>query len=72
MMQLSRKSGLTGAIRYALGRLPALIRYRDDGELEIDNNAAERALSCVALGRNNYLFAGSDKGGAWAVGRCIA
>ncbi len=41
----------------------ALTRYRDDGRLEIDNNAAERALRAVALGRKNYLFAGSDAGG---------
>lgn len=61
--QVSRKSALAAAIRYALGRWPALIRYRDDGRLEMDNNAAERALRCVALGRKNYLFAGSDAGG---------
>jgi transposase len=40
-----------------------LTRYIDDGQLEIDNNAAERALRVVALGRKNYLFAGSDAGG---------
>jgi len=40
-----------------------LTRYCDDGRLEIDNNAAERALRVVALGRKNYLFAGSDTGG---------
>ena len=51
------------AIRYALSRWAALTRYRDDGRLEIDNNAAERALRAVALGRKNYLFAGSDAGG---------
>lgn len=51
------------AINYALGRWPALVRYCDDGLLEIDNNAAERALRAVALGRKNYLFAGSDAGG---------
>jgi len=60
---LSKKSETAGAIRYALGRWPALTRYVDDGELEIDNNAAERALRPVALGRKNYLFAGSDAGG---------
>ena len=60
---LSKKSGLAQAIRYALARWPALTRYRDDGRLEIDNNAAERALRPVALGRKNYLFAGSDEGG---------
>jgi len=60
---LSTKSETAGAIRYALGRWPALTRYVDDGELEIDNNAAERALRPVALGRKNHLFAGSDAGG---------
>lgn len=39
------------------------MRYCDDGHIEIDNNAAERALCAVALGRKNYLFAGSDRGG---------
>ena len=39
------------------------MRYCDNGRLEIDNNAAERALRAVALGRKNYLFAGSDRGG---------
>jgi transposase len=39
------------------------VRYCDDGRVEIDNNAAERALRAVALGRKNYLFAGSDAGG---------
>jgi hypothetical protein len=40
-----------------------LVRYCDDGRIEIDNNAAERALRAVALGRKNYLFVGSDAGG---------
>jgi len=61
--QLSRKSDTTAAIRYALSLWNALVRYADDGHLEIDNNAAERALRAVALGRKNYLFAGSDAGG---------
>jgi transposase len=63
LTKLSRKSDTTAAIRYALGLWPALTRYCDDGRLEIDNNAAERALRVVALGRKNYLFAGSDVGG---------
>nr|WP_269744695.1 transposase [Granulicella tundricola] len=41
----------------------AAIRYAEDGQLEIDNNTAERALRVVALGRKNYLFCGSDAGG---------
>ena len=61
--KLSRKSDTAMAVRYALGRWGALMRYCDDGRLEIDNNAAERALRAVALGRKNYLFAGSDRGG---------
>lgn len=60
---LSTKSELALAIRYALSHWMALTRYRDDGRLEIDNNAAERALRAVALGRKNWLFAGSDDGG---------
>ena len=63
LTQVSRKSALAEAIRYALTRWTALTRYRDDGCLEIDNNAAERALRAVALGRKNYLFVGSDTGG---------
>lgn len=63
LAKLSKKSEAAVAIRYALGRWPALLRYCDDGRLEIDNNAAERALRAVALGRKNYLFAGSDAGG---------
>jgi transposase len=54
------------AIRYALSNWVALTRYVADGRLEIDNNAAERALRAVALGRKNYLFAGSDAGGEYA------
>jgi transposase len=63
LKQISQKSELGGAIRYALSRWTALTRYRDDGTIEIDNNTAERALRAVALGRKNYLFAGSDAGG---------
>jgi transposase len=61
--KLSRKSDTTAAIRYALTRWDALQRYCEDGAIEIDNNAAERSLRGVALGRKNYLFAGSDSGG---------
>jgi hypothetical protein len=60
---LSKKSELAKAIRYALLNWIALTRYCEDGRLEIDNNAAERALRAVALGRKNWLFAGSDDGG---------
>ena len=63
LASLSKKSELAVAIRYALSRWSALTRYRDDGRLEIDNNAAERALRGCALGRKNWLFAGADSGG---------
>ncbi|HVT26536.1 MAG TPA: IS66 family transposase [Lacipirellulaceae bacterium] len=66
LQQLSAKSELAQAIRYATSRWPALTRYCDDGLLEIDNNAAERSLRTVALGRKNYLFCGSDDGGVRA------
>jgi transposase len=63
LRSLSSKSETAAAIRYALSRWRALTRYTDDGLLEIDNSAAERALRSVALGRKNFLFAGSDSGG---------
>jgi len=60
---LSRKSVTADAIRYAMNQWQALTRYLDDGEIEIDNSAAERSLRGVALGRKNYLFLGSERGG---------
>ena len=63
LAKLSKKSDTSAAIRYALARWDALVRFCDDGRIEIDNNSAERALRCVAIGRKNYLFAGSDRGG---------
>jgi len=63
LVQLSPKSETAKAVRYALRLWDALMRYVDDGRLEIDNNAAERELRAVVLGRRNYLFAGSDSGG---------
>ena len=61
--KISGKSTLGGAIRYALKRWDALGVYLHDGRVEIDNNIAERAMRPIALGRKNYLFAGSDRGG---------
>lgn len=61
--KVSRKSDVAVAIRYPLELWPALTRYAADGRLEIDNNAAERALRAVTLGRKNYLFLGADAGG---------
>jgi transposase len=63
VQKLSGKSDLAAAMRYALNRWDALIRYAHDGRIEIDNNAAERSIRGIALGRKNYLFAGSDTGG---------
>ena len=63
LAQVSRKSSLAGTIRYALTRWEALCRYTTDGRLEMSNNAAERAIRPLALGRKNYLFAGADSGG---------
>ena len=60
---LSMKSDTTVAILYTLNRWEALTRYCNDGAIEIDNSAAERALRGVAFGRKNYLFAGADSGG---------
>lgn len=61
--KLSRKSDTAAAILYALNLWPALTRYCDNGAIEIDNSAAERALRGIAIGRRNYLFAGADSGG---------
>jgi hypothetical protein len=44
-------------------RWEALVRYVNDGRIEIDNNAIERQIRPIAVGRKNYLFAGSDAGG---------
>ena len=57
------RSPTAGAIGYALSNWSALTRYVESGILDIDNNACERAIRPVALGRKNWLFAGSDRGG---------
>lgn len=54
------------AIAYALSNWTALVRYTQDGALEIDNNGAERSLRGIAVGRNNWMFFGSDNGGRTA------
>jgi hypothetical protein len=66
--KLSRKSDVTVAMHYALGRWTQLLRYLNDGLLEVDNDAAERSLRAVAIGQKNFLFAGSDAGGELAAG----
>ena len=61
--RISGKSGLAAAIRYALSRWDALTLVLRDGRACLDNNAAERAMRPMTLGRKNWLFAGSDAGG---------
>jgi len=61
--KVSKKSPIASAIGYTLSLWTALTRYAKDGSIEIDNNPVERQLRAVALGRKNYLFAGSDAGG---------
>ncbi len=61
--KISRKSSLADALLYSLRHWNALTRYTTDGRLDICNNAAERAIRPLALGRKNWLFAGADTGG---------
>lgn len=61
--KISGKSPLAQAIRYALGRMPKARPYLENGHLELDNNTAERAVKPVAIGRKNWIFAGSEGGG---------
>ncbi len=65
---ISQKSKLAETIRYALSRWDGLIRFLDDGRIEMDSNTVERSIRPIALNRKNALFAGSDAGGDnWAV-----
>ena len=61
--KLSRGNDLAKAMDYMLKRWPAFTRFLDDGRICLSNNAAERALRGIALGRKSWLFAGSDRGG---------
>jgi transposase len=61
--RLSRKSEVGKAIAYALNHWKALTRFLEDGRICMSNNAAERALRGIAVGRRNWTFAGSDRGG---------
>ncbi|MGF6231985.1 hypothetical protein QFZ27_005940 [Inquilinus ginsengisoli] len=63
LARTSTKGKLAVAIRYSTTRWAALTRYTTDGRLEMSNNAAERAIRPLALGRRNWTFAGSDAGG---------
>jgi transposase len=63
LRRISSRSDFAGAIRYALLRWEALTRYLADGRLEPDNNPVERTIRPIAIGRKNWMFAGSDQGG---------
>jgi transposase len=65
---VSRKSTIAEAIRYGLNRWDGLVRFLDDGRIEVDSNVVERTIRPIALNRKNALFAGSDGGGEhWAI-----
>jgi transposase len=64
--EVENGSALAKALNYALNRWEALLRYTEDGRLEIDNNIAERSVRGSCVGKKNYLFFGSDSGGARA------
>jgi transposase len=61
--RVSSKSEIAKAINYSLSRWPAFTRFLEDGRICLSNNAAERAVRGVAIGRSNWTFAGSDAGG---------
>ncbi len=61
--RLSRHNDISRAMDYMLKRWPAFARFLDDGRICLTNNAAERALRGIAIGRRSWLFAGSDRGG---------
>ena len=63
LTRISGKTPLARAIRYAITRIKRLRPYLDHGLLEIDNNTAERGMRAIAIGRKNWLFAGSERGG---------
>lgn len=61
--KLPKQSATRKAINYAINNRVALMRFLEDGKIQIDNNIAERAMRGIAVGRRNWLFAGSDDGG---------
>lgn len=63
LQELPPKTPTAKAIGYALKNWQALIRYTEDGRLEIDNNRSERAIRPLTIGRKNWLFLGSPRGG---------
>jgi hypothetical protein len=64
--QVLPKSPIAAAINYVLNQWDALNRYTSNGDLHIDNNISERTLKLIGIGRNNWLFVGSDAGGQTA------
>lgn len=60
---MAEGSGIAKAIDYSIKRWPALARYAGDGNLPIDNNPIENAIRPIALGKKNWLFAGSERAG---------
>ena len=67
-MEVSKKSGLAEAIRYALSHWEGLTRFLEDGRIEIDNNVVERTMRPIGFGKKNCLFAGSPGGGGtWSI-----
>ena len=67
-MEVSKKSGLAEAIRYALSHWEGLTRFLEDGRIEIDNNVVERTMRPIGFGKKNRLFAGSPGGGGtWSI-----
>jgi transposase len=64
--QVLPESPMGKAIRYAVGRWEALCRFVEDGRFELDNNRAERALRCIAVGRKNWMQFGNERGGETA------
>jgi transposase len=64
--QVLPKSPVAAAINYTLNQWEALQRYTSDGDLHIDNNVSERTLKLIGMGRDNWLFLGSDAGGQTA------
>ena len=68
LAQLAGGSSIAQAIRYGLSRWEGLVRFLDDGRIEIDSNTVERSMRPIALNRKNALFAGSDEGAKnWAM-----
>jgi transposase len=68
LKEVAGRSPMAEAIRYALNRWNGLIRFLDDGQIELDSNPVERSIRPIALNRKNALFAGSDEGAEnWAV-----